>query len=347
MKIIQASSVASALLVALAAVPALAGVTINEPWNTEQVNSPFKLSAYATTCSSHTVTAMGFSFDSSSDTQVFKGQSLDGPVQAAEGHHTLHVKAWSSGGTCVEDVEIHVMNGSSSQGGNSGGNSIVPSSAAVVSNIEAMGGWAKEHDDAGPGSSSGSTWVVSSPSTSGASREFLTDFWSSGDERYSITYSDDTEAKNFFYDAWVYVTSSSNQIGNVEFDTNQVMSDGKTVVFGVQCDGYSSHWAYTANTGSSDNPKPQWIPKSGTYCNPRAWSQYTWHHVQAYYSRDDSGYITYYSVWLDGAESKLDAVVYGGMNLGWGPMINTQFQVDGIGNGHATAYVENLKVSRW
>ncbi|MGB6689197.1 MAG: hypothetical protein WBE76_15285 [Terracidiphilus sp.] len=342
MKIIQASSVASALLVALAAVPAFAGVTITAPWNSEQVNSPFTLSAYATTCSSHPVTTMGFSFDSSSDTQAFKGQSLDGPVQAAEGQHILHVKAWSSGGACVADVEIDVMNSSSS-----GSGSIVPSDAIKISNIEVMSAWAKEHDDGGPGSSSGSTWVVSSPSTSGSSREFVTDFSGSGDERYSVTYSDDSETKNFFYDVWVYLTSSSNQIGNLEFDTNQVMPNGQTAVFGVQCDGYSSHWAYTVNTGSADSPRPQWVPKSGTYCNPRAWSQYTWHHVQAYYSRDDSGWLTYYSVWLDGVEFKLDAVVYGGMSLGWGPMINTQFQVDGIGTGHATAYLENLNISRW
>jgi hypothetical protein len=343
MKIVQASSVAPALLVALAAVPALAGVTIIAPWNTEQVYSPFKLSAYASTCSSHPVTAMGFSFDSSSDTQVFNGQSLDGPVRAPEGHHILHVKAWSNGGTCVQDVEIHVTNGSTS----GSGSSIVPSYAAIVGNIEVLGGWEKEHDDGGPGSSSGSTWVVSSPSTNGSAREFLTDFWNGGDERYSVSYSDDTEAKHFFYDAWVYVTSSSNQIGNLEFDTNQVTPSGQTVLFGVQCDGYSSHWAYSANMGTPENPRPRWIPKSGTYCNPRTWSQYKWHHVQAYYSRDGSGWVTYYSVWLDGVEFKLDAVVNGAMDLGWGPMMNTQFQVDGLGTGHATVYVDNLTVSRW
>jgi hypothetical protein len=344
MKIIQASSVAPALFVALAAVPALAGVTIDKPWNTEQVNSPFTLSAYATTCSSHAVTAMGFSFDSSSDTQIFNGQSLDGPVQAPEGHHTLHVKAWSSGGTCVADVEIHVMNGSSS----GSGGSIVPSNATTVSDLEAMGGWQKEHDDGGPGASSGSTWVTSSPSISGSSREFVTDFSDNGDERYSLTYSDDNQAQNFFYDVWIYVTSSSNDIGNLEMDTNQALPNGKTVLIGVQCDGYSGHWAYNANLGSSSSPKLSWVPKSGTNCNPRAWSQYSWHHVQAYYTHDDSGYITYHSVWLDGVEAQINETVFGGADLGWGDALNTQFQVDGFNSsGHNTVYIDKLTVSRW
>ena len=30
-----------------------------------------------------------------------------------------------------------------------------------------------------------------------------------------------------------------SEIGNLEFDVNQVMSDGKTVLAGVQCDGYT------------------------------------------------------------------------------------------------------------
>lgn len=287
---------------------------------------------------------MGYSFDSSSDTTIVMGQSIDASIQGPEGHHTLHVKAWSSGGTCVEDVGIHVMTGSSSESGGS----IVPSSAKTVSNLEAMSGWQKEHDDAGPGSSSGSTSVVSSPSIAGSSREFVTEFSGNGDERYSIQYSDDNQAENFFYDVWIYVTSSSNHIGNIEMDTNQTMPSGKTVLIGVQCDGYSGHWSYNANLGSSSNPKLSWVPKSGATCNPRSWSQYTWHHVQAYYTHDDSGYITYHSVWLDGVETPLNETVYGGADLGWGDALNTQFQLDGYNSsGQSTVYIDKLTISRW
>jgi hypothetical protein len=189
--------------------------------------------------------------------------------------------------------------------------------------------------------------VVNSPSVSGSAREFDTEFSNSGDERYSLSFSDDTSAQNFVYDVWVYITSSSNHIGNLEFDINQTMSDGKTVMFGIVCDGYTQHWAYTVNTGSDSNPRPRHATQNGTYCNPRAWTQYTWHHLQAYYSRDDSGYITYHSVWLNGSEFKMDETVFGKYALGWGPVINTQFQVDGLGSNHNTIYLANLKVYRW
>ena len=330
----------ASLFFASVAVPAMAGVTIGKPSNGDQVTSPFTLSAWASSCSSHSVSTMGYSFDSSSNTTVIKNQFIDQSISAPSGHHTLHVKAWSSGNTCVSDIDIDV-----SSGGSDG--SIVPSSAAANSHLDVMSGWQAQHDSGGSGSSSGSMSVVSSPSVSGSSREFVSEFSSSGDERFSLAFSDDTSSQNFFYDAWVYLTSSKSQIGNLEFDVNQTMPDGKTAMIGVQCDGFSQHWAYTVNTGSDSNPKPQWVSKSGAYCNPRSWSQDTWHHVQAYFSRDDSGYITYHSVWLDGTEFKMDETVFGKFDLGWGPRINTQFQIDGVGSGHATAYVANLNISRW
>jgi len=40
--------------------------------------------------------------------------------------------------------------------------------------------------------------------------------------------------------------------------------------------------------------------------------------------------------------------VNGAFDLGWGPMINTQFQVDGLGNrGSTKVYLDSLTVSRW
>jgi hypothetical protein len=138
--------------------------------------------------------------------------------------------------------------------------------------------------------------LVSSPSLYGNTRQFVTSFTNNGDERYSVVFADDVNAKNFFYDTWVYLTSSSSKIANIEFDTNQVMSNGQTVLIGFQCDGWTGNWAYTVNQGSATNVKPHWVSKSGTNCNPRSWSQNKWHHVQASFSRDDSGYITYIPV---------------------------------------------------
>jgi len=343
MNIFQKLSVASLLLIT-AAVPALAGVTINSPVNNTEVTSPFNLSANASTCSSKDVVTMGYSFDSSSDTTVVDGSSIDKTISSPTGTHTLHVKAWGKGTACVADVVIDVKSGATTETGDS----VIPSDAVAVSNIEVLSGWKAAHDEGGPGSSSGSTTVVSSPSHSGSSRRFVTEYKNGGDERYSVSFSDDVNSTNLFYDAWVYLTSSSKYIGNLEMDVNQVMANGKTVLIGVQCDGYSGNWAYTVNEGSASSPKPHWVSKSGTKCNPRNWSTGTWHHVQASFSRDDSGYITYHSVWLDGAETSLNATVFGAADLGWGPVINTQFQVDGLGSsGTTTVYVDSLTVSRW
>jgi len=324
-------------------VPAMAGVNINDPSNNNNVSSPFTLSASASTCSSQSVSAMGYSFDSSSDTTVIKSQSMDVKVSSSTGTHTLHVKAWGSGGSsCVTDVVVNVQAGSESA------SVAVPSDAQSVSDIQALSGWQKAHDSAGSGSSSGATSIVSSPSLYGNTRAFQTSFSNSGDERYSVNFSDDVDAQNFFYDAWVYVTNSGSKVGNIEMDVNQVMADGKTVLVGIQCDGYSGHWAYTVNQGSSSNVKPAWVSKSGTSCNPRNWSRNTWHHIQYSFSRDDSGTITYQDVWFDGSKSSINERAYGAAELGWGPTINTQFQVDGYGSsGVVTVYLDKLTISRW
>ena len=93
-------------------VPALAGVTINEPSNNTDVSSPFKLSASSSSCSGQSVSAMGYSFDSSSDTTVIKSQTIDKSVDSSTGTHTLHIKAWGDkGASCVEDVVVDVKSG--------------------------------------------------------------------------------------------------------------------------------------------------------------------------------------------------------------------------------------------
>jgi hypothetical protein len=324
--------------------PALAGITVNSPANDSDVSTTFNLSAVASVCSSVSVDAMGYSFDHSSDTTVIKAQSINKSVSSSTGTHILHVKAWGpNGAACVKDVTINVKSSVSTSSALS-----VPSYADIVSSIESLGGWRATHDSGGDGSSTGSMSIVSSPSKYGSSRKFYTTFKNNGTERYSVSFSDNTDTKNFLYDVWVYLTSSSSNIGNLEFDVNQTMPNGQTMLMGVQCDGWTGKWAYTVNTGSASNVKPHWVSKSGTTCNPRKWAINQWHHVQATFSRDSSGYVTYHSVWLDGTQTSLNAKVFGAAALGWGDVINTQFQVDGYGSsGSVTAYVDGLKVSTW
>ena len=331
----------SLLLAAPAVLPAFAGVTISSPGNGADVSSPFTLSAGASTCSSQPVSAIGYSFDNSTETSVVDGSSLNVQVSAGSGSHTLHVKAWGNGGAaCDSDVAITVTGGPNA--------SVVPAVSANVSSIESLSNWISVFDSAtGLGTATGSTSIVSSPSQSGHARAFNTTFSNSGGTRYSVSFGDDETSTNVFYDGWVYLDKSSSQIANLELDMNQTMSNGQTALFGFQCDGYTSTWDYTKNAGTPTAPKDQWV-HSGAYCNPRSWSINTWHHVQVYYSRDDSGNITYHSVWLDGAQQDINATVNSAFALDWAPSLTTNLQVDGLGSGGSpTVYLDNLVISRW
>ena len=322
------------------AIPSQASVVVSSPYNGSEVETPFSLSAAASTCSSQTVTAMGYSLDSSVDATVINGTAVEARVAVRAGTHTLHVKAWGNrGSSCVTDVAITV---SASPSG-----PVAPWNATSVSSIQALSNWQSAHDDGGSGSSSGKMHLVNSPSLSGSAREFVTQFSSNGDERFSVTFGDDTKSTNFLYDAWVYFNNSINSIGNLEMDLNQVMPNGENAIFAVQCAGDSGTWDYTRNAGTPHNPVVKW-EQSKAKCNPRSWSTNIWHHVQISYSRDNSGNVTYQSVWLDGTQQNINATVPSAFALGWPPTMQTQFQVDGNrGNGTTTVYLDDLTIFRW
>ncbi len=318
------------------------GIDVTSPVNGASVNSPFDLSAKASTCSSQPVTAMGYSLDGSANTTTVDSTSINTTVSAASGAHTLHVKAWGDeGASCTMNVAVTVAGASSTNP------SLAPSDAISISSIQSLGDWAAIHDTGGPGSSSGSMSMVNSPSRSGHARKFATKFSNAGDERYSVTFGDDTSSTNFLYDAWVYVASPSNDIANLELDVNQVMPNGQTVIFGFQCDGYSGTWGYSENSGTPAKPSPRWLA-SKAKCNVRDWSTNTWHHIQINYARDSTGHVTYKAVWLDGVEQELNVTVPSAFALGWGPSLSTNFQVDGLGSsGSSTLYLDDLTVYRW
>jgi hypothetical protein len=190
--------------------------------------------------------------------------------------------------------------------------------------------------------------LVTSPSRGGDAREFVSDYKDYGNQRFDVSFGDDTTSTNFFYDVWVYLPAPSTAIANLEMDMNQVMPNGQTVIFGFQCDGWSGTWDFTANSGTPDKPVDTWL-HSRAACNPRHWSTNVWHHVQVTYSRDDVGKVTYKSVWLDGAQSSLNVTVPSAFALGWAPTLLTNLQMDGTtaASGVATAYLDDLTIYRW
>ena len=321
------------------------GITVSSPGNGASVSSPFSLSATAPTCSSQPVTAMGYSLDNSSDTTIIDGTSMNTQVTASSGAHTLHVKSWGNQGAgCADAVAISVSGGTTTT--TTASSPTAPSGALTVSSLQTLSDWTATHDTGASGSASGSTSIVTSPTLSGHSRQFVTQFSDNGNERYSASFSDDTTSSNFLYDGWVYIPSGTGSIANVEMDMNQTMSNGETVIFGFQCDGWHGTWDYTINAGSAASPVDKWTYTSQA-CNPANWSRNTWHHVQVTYSRNSTGTVTYHSVWLDGTEQALNVSGFAGFSLGWGSALVTNFQVDGRGSGTATIYLDNLTVSRW
>jgi hypothetical protein len=340
MNLVKGFSLVSSLL-ATFAVPALASVIVSSPINGEQVESPFALSANAGSCSSQNIAAMGYSLDNSSDTTIVRSTSVQAQVVSATGAHTLHVKAWGNAGSvCVTDVAITVEATAAT--------AVIPTDAISVGGLQTLSNWVAQHDTGSGGSSSGSMSLVNSPSRSANARKFVTNYSDYGDQRFDVSFGDDTTSTNFFYDVWVYLAYPSSSIANLEMDMNQVMPNGQTVIFGFQCDGWSGTWDYTANQGTPENYADTWL-HSKAACNPRQWSTNTWHHVQVSYSRDDSGNVTYGSVWLDGAESILNVTVPSAFALGWAPTLLTNFQLDGYlaTSGTATAYLDDLTIYRW
>jgi hypothetical protein len=63
--------------------------------------------------------------------------------------------------------------------------------------------------------------------------------------------------------------------------------------------------------------------------------------------RDSSGNITYQAVWLDDVQQPIIATVNSAFALGWAPSLLSNFQVDGLGNGQVTLYMDNLTIYRW
>ena len=315
-----------------------AGVIVNTPANNSVVNSPFGLSAFTSLCSGQQVSATGYSLDSSTYTTVFNAPAITTTISAAPGGHTLHVKAWGvSGAACDTDVAITV-----------GVSSDVPAQANSVSSIQTFGGWTAIHDTGTPGSSSGWSATTSSPSRSGAARRFSMSYSYYGGERYSATFGDDESASNFIFDTWVYIPSPNSGLVNLELDLNQVLSGGQTVIYGMQCDGWSNSWDFSVNKGTTSQPNIQWQHSSAP-CNVRSWSTNTWHHVQLSYSRNDTGWITYKSAALDGVQRAINVTVLGAYSLGWSPTLLMNVQLDGAtsGSGSANVILDDMIVYRW
>lgn len=317
-------------------------VIVNQPISGARLVSPFTLNASGTQCDSQPIVAFGYSIDNSSSTSIVPGTSVNAPVSSPLGTHTLHVKSWGNAGAgCDKDLTINVVPSPVSQ---------LPSTAIAVPSIQTFANWQASYDSATGTSNStfGLSNLFNLLSLSGTSRKFVTESSNYGGVRYSVDFGADTSATSFLYDGWFYLNSSASNIANLEFDVNQVMANGQTVIFGFQCDTWSGTWDYTENAGSPANYADRWI-HSGAPCSVRNWTQNAWHHLQISYSRDGNGNATYHAVWLDNVEQDLNVTVPDAFALGWGSTLLTNFQVDGMTSAESTStmYMDKLTIYRW
>ena len=328
-----------AFLTALAIPASAFAITVTTPANNAQLTSPFQLVASTTACGSQPAVSMGYSLDWGATTIV--KTSFSALVLAGDGQHILHVKCWGpNGASGVSDLSITIIPATT----------IAPPNATIISNIQAQTNWAWAFDPGTLGTASGSTQIVTAPSLSGKARQHTFSFTNYGGERYHTTIGADPAATHFIYDAQVMLTNPA-AVANIEMDMNQVLANGDTVIYGVQCDGWQGTWDYTVNTGTRTSPIDTWVHSNIPCPAPKTWTANTWHHIQISYFRDTVGNVTYETVVLDGKQTDFaGATGNSAFALGWGSTLLTNFQLDGLGTngaGSATAYLDNLTISRW
>lgn len=327
----NAFRVASVLLALASA--AFAGVSVSSPTSGATVNSPFKVTATATSSSS--VTAMAVYVDNNLAYKV-SGSSVNTSISTSTGSHYLVVQSWdSSGNIQKQGLTVNVSSSTSSS-------TTVPSNAKVYSNIDQMSGWSSCNSCAGPGGNGAAvpysmTQYRATPSVDGAS----TEFWLGGTTPYSAALwwnqlGANGAVSNFVYDLYFYLKNPSASQA-LEFDLNQ-SGWSKKWIFGTQCD-YKDHKDWDV----WDTANHVWV-KTGIPCSPP--QAYTWNHLILEFQRTSTGMAKFVAVTLNGKKSYI--------NRSYWPQassvqeLNVAFQMDG--NNTQTDYsvwLDKIQLSAW
>jgi hypothetical protein len=326
-------------------------ITVASPVSGTSNQSPLLVKAHNVGCNGLAPTAFAFSIDNST-TASWGATAYDIDATGTSipaGTHTLHFKAWTSAGICpVVDSTINVATGTPPPpppGGSGGASSNIPSNAVASPDLDAATNWGFEHDNGTPGSSRGSTVFPATTPLYDDAREFYMTYSAHGGERWHNSFAKDTTSTHFALDTYVYVVNP-DQLANLELDLNQVMADGKTVIFGTQCSTYSRTWEWTYYSSGW-----HWH-SSNIPCNTRTWTPNTWHHIQIGFHRDSNGYVTHDWVDFDGTHSTFSgSTSNSAKQLGWakGSLV-MNVQMDGYnkpGSGEVTSYFHKTTFYRW
>ena len=357
-------------------------VVVSTPSNNATVATTFLLQAQAPACSGASTSSMAYSFDSNADHILSGQQSINQNVTApSTGAHILRVKAWNvNGSLCDTDVSITVSTNNN--------NGLVPGSTAnAYSRIELLNNYTGGYESCPPGSrgsgvggatsnsfqlwltqpdcgtvgnKSGSTSVVSPPTTPNSGDTQVRQYTMSYDGsdgagvRWFIPLSDssvsanDDVYSNFQYDVWVYFDQTSiDHVYNLEMDLNQTVGNPAQYlyIFATQCNMVAGHW----QLGNG------WPLTADQTCS-RSQFQPGWHHVQIQFHRNSSPTsITFDAEAIDGVVQNFTCnsggpcTVNVSSGTSWGAnVLGPNFQLDGISGGTTiTGYADQFTIYRW
>lgn len=242
---------------------------------------------------------------------------------------------------------LFYLEGGGTVGGGGGGGTNVTN----IQNFPDSGGgsctgpcWQWNHDAGTPGTATGSSSLVASPSLSGSARQFNLSWTAFGGEIFHSYLGPgnlDPNSTSFIYDIQVYPTNLTN-INQMEMDLNQVMANGQTVIFGCQMNFASGLVQYTLNIAGHT----QWVNSNIACTRP---SINTWHHIRIGYHRDSVGNVTYDFFEIDGALSNfIGASGNSAFSLGWSPvgLLLVNFQMNGNNTSNSTTtYIDQFSIS--
>ena len=334
-------------------------ITVASPANGTTTTSPVLIKAHNIGCNGVAPNAFAFSIDNSSTTYWgATAYDIDVAQQAiSTGKHTIHFKAWANGQICPVVSSTVTVSGSSSGGSTSGSESSgsssssssggsspsIPSNAVASNDLDTSSSWQHEHDSGTPGSSSGSTVYPATTPVYDDAREFYMTYSSGGGERWHLSFAKDSKATHFVMDTYVYVVNP-DKLANLELDLNQVIPNGKTVIYGTQCSTYSKTWEWTYYSDGF-----HWH-QSNIPCDTRTWSAKTWHHIQVGFHRDSDGVVTHDWVNFDGKQSWFSgATANSAKSSGWASStLLMNVQLDGYQSGGSIAtYLHKTTYYRW
>jgi hypothetical protein len=202
---------------------------------------PFGYAPITVGCDGLRPQAFGYSIDNSRTiVSGVTAYDIDATkVSMSAGTHTIHFKSWTSNGICpVVDTKFSTASGTPVPPPVS---DLIPSDAIVSANLDVATTWPYSQDAGTPGSARGSTVYPATTPSGDDAREFYMTYSSRGGERWHISFAKDANATHFVYDTYLYFTDPS-QVANTQLDMNQVLADGRTVIFGTQCSSYSETW---------------------------------------------------------------------------------------------------------